>query len=515
MPEYAPPKFTWNSDSPAPFESSWMIFAKIMILNYLKPPLVWDVITDHPSDKKNDKKLLLHNSDWINFDRFSVAVGVKPDRLRKGFLDQLGFPHESTDTSDGIRFCPECLAKGYHCSFFNLALIDACPWHGCRLLHACKECAKTIAKGLMREKGKGQDYDSNLAASGANLIYRSNCDHLRYLPQMNIQPNSFSSDEESGINVACNSLLQWWYTLNVSQHPYASFARRVFTRWEKDEELIKCLEVACDIAGPCPWPLRLFPLPVARCKWRQTADPLLLTDYEDKQKYYETVYKSVRRHIFRRCLRKHRSCLVNLMSLTNHKEQYLISSTVCSLALAYISWRMQMERYGVLSQLRKKGKPSFYINTDIRVGVQAFGMTKTPKSMAHLWLIEFFAILNKIEMQIDKKSLDIYRWDASLFSQFNTLTCEFVPDGNPQPHIDATGYWLALYPNAEFYIKRGEQRCAGKLDDKCFTPEMYTVGSLSLLNYRPERYVLFRVINISEQRKNFTESYAYEERHYS
>lgn len=508
----SPSKFTWDIDSPAPFESSWMIFAKIMILNYLKPHLVWDVITAHPSNEKKDKRLLLHHSEWINFERFSAALGVRSNRLRKGFLDQLGFTARYSDIANGIRLCPECLAKGYHCSYFNLSLIDACPWHGVKLLPACKECAQAMFFGLTCEIGKEQYGDPDCTSSGAELIYRSKCGHLSHLPQVSKPLNGFSIEEESGVNVACNSFMQWWYTINISQHSYAPFARKLFSNWVRDEELEKCLAIANDIAGPCPWPLKIACMRAGRCEWRQTKVRESTEDHEKKQQdYYRTIYKSVRRHIFRRFIRQHRGCVAKLLRLKDYEEHYLISSTVCSLALAYVSWRVHMERN---SFVQKKRSP-FPINTDMRIGVHDFELIRNPKSLAHLWFIQFFLVLDSIERLIDKESFDIHRWDVALFGQPYIATYEFIPDGDSRSPKACNGRWLALYPEADSLIGKGRRRCAVKLERECITPDMYTIGSLSLLNYRPDWSAMFRIINLSEQRKNFAESYAYEENYYS
>lgn len=42
---------------------------------------------------------------------------------------------------NATRFCPECLReKGFHFSFWELPMIEACPLHGCELLSACPIC---------------------------------------------------------------------------------------------------------------------------------------------------------------------------------------------------------------------------------------------------------------------------------------------------------------------------------------------------------------------------------------
>lgn len=501
-------KFTWNTDSPAPFESSWMIFAKIMALNYSKPHVVWDVITAHSSAERKGKRLLLHHSEWINFERFSDALGIKANRLKKGFLDQLGFAVSTTDIAAGIRFCPECLAKGYHCSYFNLSLIDACPWHGVKLLPACKECTKIIVSGLKREKSVEQHSYSNWSESGAGLIYKSECGHLRVIPQLSTSLHPLSEEEQSGINVACNLMLRWWYMINVSDHPYALFAQKLFSKRQSDEELKKCLAIANEIAGLCPWPLRLNHISTGRCEWRQTGGRESKVNNKEKEDYLLGIYKSVRRHIFRRCLRHHRDCVLFLLELDEYEAQHLISSTACSIALAYIWWRMVLEQNNLLPHFRRFGYSHSGINKDLSIGVNDSKLIRSPKSLAHLWFIQFFVILDSIERKIDKKSFDINRWELLSYGESNIASYEFVPDRNLSSSESSDGRWLALYPDADYLIGKGDQRCAFKFERRSFTEEMYTIRTVSLLKYRRARHVQFRIINLTEQRQNFLNSYA-------
>lgn len=106
-------RFTWHRHAPAPFESAWSVFAKILALNHTKPKVIFDVICNDQS--KNSRKVLLTlDSSWVDFDRFSQALNVKANQLKTCFLDQLGFSLEDIAYVKDIRICRQCLAKGYH-----------------------------------------------------------------------------------------------------------------------------------------------------------------------------------------------------------------------------------------------------------------------------------------------------------------------------------------------------------------------------------------------------------------
>ncbi len=43
-----------------------------------------------------------------------------------------------------LRYCPDCLDRGWHTAMFQHLSVGACPVHGCRLLVGCIQCAKPI-----------------------------------------------------------------------------------------------------------------------------------------------------------------------------------------------------------------------------------------------------------------------------------------------------------------------------------------------------------------------------------
>ncbi len=144
-------RLTWNPFDPAPYESAWSVFGKLLALNFCKPADITNAISRQ--ECTDSKYLVFRDCNWIDFDRFSDLIGVAPNRLRAGFLQQLGFPQFSyRDGAHGIRFCPECLKFGYHSILFDLALVTECPIHQKPLQKGCTVCCNAIARtGLVRE----------------------------------------------------------------------------------------------------------------------------------------------------------------------------------------------------------------------------------------------------------------------------------------------------------------------------------------------------------------------------
>ncbi|AXA90819.1 hypothetical protein [Massilia sp. YMA4] len=62
-------------------------------------------------------------------------------------------------------------------------------------------------------------------------------------------------------------------------------------------------------------------------------------------------YRAIRRHIFRRYVRRHRACLARLARLDRDELLSLVAEGVCATCLAYVVWRMSIENVIVLKGL--------------------------------------------------------------------------------------------------------------------------------------------------------------------
>lgn len=52
-----------------------------------------------------------------------------------------------------LRYCPECLRYGYHCTLFQMPFMHRCPWHADYIISDCLGCGRPINVG-MREDGR-------------------------------------------------------------------------------------------------------------------------------------------------------------------------------------------------------------------------------------------------------------------------------------------------------------------------------------------------------------------------
>ena len=124
-----------------PFESSWSLFQKLSAFNYVSTRMINKVACF--SERKGRNRRLV-----IDLIHLAEILGSTPRVLESfdpGYL--LGIMDRSRldiFRSSMLRFCPNCLCKGFHSELFQLRGLILCPEHGCTLLEACPGCRRQI-----------------------------------------------------------------------------------------------------------------------------------------------------------------------------------------------------------------------------------------------------------------------------------------------------------------------------------------------------------------------------------
>ena len=251
-------KLIWQGQSPAPFESAWLIFAKLEAMNVMQPKKLRSLIVDQTRSDADKGDLEFRDSSWIDFERFGNALGVDESRLRVAFLDQLGFvgykfgPHRWGEP--GIKVCPDCLAKGYHSVFFELGFIDICPWHYRKLEEPCYSCRSTVrSSGLKKRRF---DTVGTSDESTEWMEFYSSCKHILFQDGRVGKLNKLSCEEEEAITTRCTALLAWWK--KVSGNPEVAAFLSQYSFDERVDHRLRILFGAAErIAGKCPWPVSI------------------------------------------------------------------------------------------------------------------------------------------------------------------------------------------------------------------------------------------------------------------
>ena len=345
-------RLIWENSAPAPFESGWSIFAKLILLNGLRANHISSLISNPNQPPLRKAGLNFRHSNWIDFQRFSDALCIEQERLRSAFLDELGFPipirneqaGNSTEYKNGIKHCSACLAMGYHCVLFELGFIDTCPWHRNRLESACTDCVDCVLKNRLFRKYKERKSEHSCLDDDWNEC-RSKCQHLSYSDGKTSRSIQFGLLEQRIIAKSGKQLLDWCQ--KVSNNPSIAHVLFHSSFSKESQSFTKFFNAAEEIAGPCPWPTSYKKMKVRSHHWlinRVRHEEEIVYAAARNTKWGKT-YRSIRRQIFNRYVRQHRSCWNELSNYHRVYSQRLDSDTVCPVALAYASWRLINEKF--------------------------------------------------------------------------------------------------------------------------------------------------------------------------
>jgi len=72
----------------------------------------------------------------IDITRLQRTLGVSRDVLRKALIPAVRYGA----VSSCLRYCPRCLARGYHAVVHQFESVGRCPIHDLRLERACRQC---------------------------------------------------------------------------------------------------------------------------------------------------------------------------------------------------------------------------------------------------------------------------------------------------------------------------------------------------------------------------------------
>ncbi|MDY7537858.1 hypothetical protein RGU72_06260 [Undibacterium sp. 5I1] len=94
-----------------------------------------------------------------------------------------------------------------------------------------------------------------------------------------------------------------------------------------------------------------------RIPWSKfTGDPAPLIHSSDG-----AIYRSIKHQLYKRFVRAHKACLARLLKLKYDESRCIDGNSVCPIALAYLTWRMSIERLGNLEGLTVRRKNTYSI----------------------------------------------------------------------------------------------------------------------------------------------------------
>lgn len=470
-------KLIWQEISPAPFESGWSIFSKLIGLNAISPRKVAQLICKPDGDKFWKSNLYYKDGAWIDFDRFGQLLNVDPDRLRTGFLDTWGDIQTDYITSKGEKSCNTCLSKGYHSVFFELGFIDTCPWHT-EKLRPCRYCLTTIyRRGLKVEQDK----------SNSEWFKRSSeCKHITVYDKIISRTNLMDDDELIEIENSSVQFCEWWNKVKAQPEIFQFLAKTDYPQHEAKFIGI-FLNAAQEIAGICPWPLDYSRYPVRTLDWHKNDQSC--EDYDignssaSRSSLWGQNYRSVRKHLYRRYIKPHKACW-NLLTNTHPYNLYHFDGdTACYACLAFATWRLLNENLLVLEGFKDPKVRTFYLKL---FELPEENFVQSNRAYLNLLYAQFFTIWQLI---ITKSSI----WKVAV-NVGNRYHKDYIP------FITYNDICTVLIPSPDYLLKQSVEHCANRRKncDSVFYPN-FNEDWFEYLQYQNanDNQILFKMYQLS------------------
>lgn len=413
-------RLSWDSRFPAPFESGWSIFSKITILNHISIAQLISIIKKDSAEISAQKPIDISKSDWIDFDKFSDLLGVSQKRLKEGFWDQLGFSTTGR-SSYAISICHQCWASGYHCAFFDLLGIETCPWHACKLATPCKYCCMPSTFSWRSNE------------TGIQGRYCSKCKLA--LPKIAelLAVDPFYLESQFKIRETCEKIVQWWDSIRDCVPARDTLLKDILFFLPEDrairtEHRPDQISFAKSISpvNLAPWELHCED---TKFLYRYFIQEQLFQNEREENINSDSgrAYKSIRRHIHKKVLKNHRTCIAGYLKLDRYECKALCGSDICLPALAFVIWRMSIEGTSNIEALHNKEVlRDNLVSSSHRSSRRSLRLIEPylPFNISNsirlsLTFLGFFSILNEIIKKCKTKNVQIILGDGLYNSLFH------------------------------------------------------------------------------------------------
>ncbi|MGM8216278.1 hypothetical protein ACLIA0_11970 [Bacillaceae bacterium W0354] len=262
----------------------------------------WNLLTLEAYDDTKFKSIMgfsLVSLNIANINRLLTPLDIKGMHYTDFFYGEL-------------RYCEECLSKGYHSLIHQFLFTNLCPFHQYKLCRQCPKCNLSI-------KYETQDNKPFRCICGHNFLIEENKEFFHYWGRdVEIVDSQFTRYLQS------NSIkLIYFDSTNITKKDLSIDLRllNLLHTHNSNFSIIK--------------------------KSQQNININTIDSYQKIYYISKVIFKSIARHLRKRLCKNHRKCI----------NQYVKNSpkiNFCPYALAYVEWRKEVEGLSSHSKVDNK-----------------------------------------------------------------------------------------------------------------------------------------------------------------
>jgi hypothetical protein len=152
--------FAWYPALTWPYESAWSLLHKFCRWNVTMQWDVWrhfghaSAVGSFITERVNN--LVLLTPGWIDTGKFeatfrrAIPFDEPGSAFASHFIGRAAGRSMVAVCSSSLRYCPVCLAAGYHSTLFQIRQVVMCPVHAVRLHDRCISCQARVPYRLPR-----------------------------------------------------------------------------------------------------------------------------------------------------------------------------------------------------------------------------------------------------------------------------------------------------------------------------------------------------------------------------
>lgn len=380
QPEEVIPSICWMDNWISPYESAYSLLSKYTFLNGLRTPAIARefIRCKLVSEKKKYDYANFSLIQATHLDKLKMASAFRMSEsaVESAFVPDNIIP-SSIPMSENLRFCPTCLKIGYHSIAHQFEVVQMCPIHDRRIQSHCLNCEKRVQYRVHSTLfsrpfccphcssfcfGVGTDDITHYAS-----LNEDESEQFRELVQLiELKYRIF----DCGVDLHRSSSF-------FSQDPVLS-ASRLDAR--PRSSYIAFLGSALRYSMPNQKTTHLLTdctlVTLRHSGFRQSHSPKASNRYQhypcdgrgifnwhfndDKLFELRAIYKAIRRHVYRRLLKKHKYCANSTLHHFWWNINGETTEAICPLAYAFVQWLSFWEGTSIPRQLvQKPSHPPF------------------------------------------------------------------------------------------------------------------------------------------------------------
>ncbi len=328
-----------------PYESAWGMQVRALSINDISLAQYFRLVGSTTAGNS------LSHVNWccsgqFNLELFSHALGVSEKTARTAFVD-LALGSQHLHPVSKVRHCSMCINHLYHSTWFFFPWLEECPIHGVTL-QFCKACSTVFTPTTVARLQSNGYICAHMSLYRRQKFPQPELDRVsaRRWDQWSQQITDWI---ERAVEVSSLHLLE------VARASAAHWSSKpLFIYWRYIETLV----------GESPISVDFPKVAVARIRLN---GPVL--EEADTCDNLVACAKALRRHIFRRYVKKHKRCYNQIKRFGVSSCSSLLGERRCSCVLGYYTWLVSFLNVYTMADLNSaKFNPyalgaQFYRNT--------------------------------------------------------------------------------------------------------------------------------------------------------